>query len=82
MADKQNVCFVLAIALSVGLVVYGFMQLLQKEKASENELQVIQRQLRGFAYLMLAQLLLVLGMSLCVGLDINAFKNIVKSVRM
>jgi hypothetical protein len=81
-ADFQNFCYVVSLALAVGLVFYGFMQLLQREKPSENDVQVLQRQLRGFGYLMLAQLILVIGMAFCVGLNLDGFKQMVRSVRM
>lgn len=81
MADT-NICYIATLALSVGLVIFGFLQLLGQQKAGENELQVIQRQLRGFAFLALAQIVLVGGMALCVGLNLDSFKKMVRSVKL
>jgi len=78
----DSLCYILVLALCIGLVIYGFMQLLKKQMVGESDAQVQQRQLRGFAYLVLAQVVLVLGMALCVGLNLESVKKMVKSARM
>ena len=78
--SSQSLCFLLTLAVSLGLVIFGFIQLLQKEKASENDVQVVQRQIRGFAYLALAQVILVAGVALCGSLDLNTVRDMVRSV--
>lgn len=78
----DSLCFILVLTLCVGLVVHGFMQLLKKQGAGESDAQVTQRQLRGFAYLILAQIVLVLGMALCVGLNLDGVKKMIKAARV
>lgn len=78
MSDSGSLCYILVLAVSVALVIYGFMLLLQKQHAGENDVQVLQRQLRGIAYLMLSQLVLVLGMSLCVGMNMDSVARAVR----
>lgn len=75
MSNSGGLCYILVLAVCVGLVIFGFVQLLQKEKPSENDVQVVQRQLRGFAYLLLAQIILVLGIALCLGLNKETIKG-------
>lgn len=79
---SDSLCYILVLALCIGLVVYGFMQLLKKQMVGESDAQVQQRQLRGFAYLVLAQVVLVLGMALCVGLNLESVRKMIKSARM
>ncbi len=79
---SDSLCYILVLALCIGLVVYGFMQLLKKQMVGESDAQMQQRQLRGFAYLVLAQVVLVLGMALCVGLNLESVRKMVKSARM
>jgi len=79
MSDSA-ICYLLVAVASIGLVVYGFMQVLNKQLASENDVQVLQRQIRGFAFLMLAQIVLVLGSALCTGLGFS-FKDLSKAIR-
>ena len=70
MANKSTVqlCYLVAILVAVALVVYGFMELLKEQQPSEKtQAEVISRQIRGFALIMLAQVVLVLGAALCFG---------------
>jgi hypothetical protein len=52
---------------SAALTVLAFYHIFQQKKDSENDLNVIQRQIRGFALLMVANLVMILGMMLCAG---------------
>ena len=62
---KLNVlCYVLTLAISVALLIYGFMLLFEKQRHDENDVQVIQRQLRGLAFVILAPILVRFG-NLC-----------------
>ena len=65
----MDLCYVVILLLSAALVVYGFMLLLEKPRASENDVQAIQRQLRGFGFMLLAQVVLVLGSAFCYGMS-------------
>jgi hypothetical protein len=81
MQTSQQLCFIATLAVALGLVIYGLMQIFKKEQASENDVQVVQRQIRGFAYLILAQVVMAAGMSLCSGIDLNAVHSVIRSVR-
>lgn len=74
-------CYSLATIVSIGLLVYGFMQILGKQMPAENDSQVVQRQIRGFAFLMLAQVSLLLGMSLCSGMGFS-LGGVFKAMRL
>lgn len=80
--EESGICFLLVLVLAVALVIYGFVMLLKKQETNENDVTVLQRQLRGFGYLLLSQIVLVMGASLCIGLNLDSFKKMVKSVRM
>jgi len=67
MAEK-NLCFMLVLIVSIAFLVYGFMELMRKPVGSSDaSLATISRQLKGFAYIMLSQVILVLGGALCLG---------------
>jgi hypothetical protein len=65
------VCFLIVAIVSIGFLIYGFTQVLGKQLPSENDTQVIQRQIRGFAFLMLAQIAMIVGSAICTGLTLN-----------
>jgi hypothetical protein len=75
--SMMDLCVLLVFILSLALVVLGFRMILQKHMDNENDVQVLQRQLRGFGYLMIAQVLMVAGLALCTGLvDIFSMNKI------
>jgi len=57
------------VIVSIGFLVWGFMDLLKKQQSGENDVQVIQRQIRGFAFIMIAQVVLVVGSMICFGMS-------------
>jgi hypothetical protein len=66
--DATKVCYLITIVVSIGFIIYGFMELLKDRQHNEpTEVSVISRQIRGFAFLMLAQVILVLGAMICYG---------------
>ena len=66
MADSNtSLCYILVLVLSAAVVIYGFIQLLQRQRPGENDVQVLQRQLRGLAYLILSLVIMSIGVSLC-----------------
>ena len=77
--NSFGICNLAAVTVALGLVVYGFVLLLQDKKRDETDSEVIQRQLKGFAYLVLSQIILVMGMSLCVGMNIDTVKKMIRS---
>lgn len=62
MADSNNIILLASSIVVIGLIVYGFLQIFGREKATENDVQVIQRQIRGFACILLAQIVLAILM--------------------
>ena len=81
MSSDSALCYIVVAVVSIALVVYGFLQILGKQLPSENDTQVIQRQIRGFAWLMLAQIVLVLGGALCAGMGFS-LREITRSIKM
>jgi hypothetical protein len=79
MSDSA-VCYLVVAVVAIALLVYGFIQILGRQMASENDLQVIQRQIRGFAFVMLAPIVLGLGYTLCSG-SLN-LRNINRSLKL
>ena len=65
----NNFCYIAGLVASFLITLYGFYLVLKEKCPSENDTQVIQRQLRGFCYMMIAQVVLVLGVSLCFNSD-------------
>lgn len=62
----DNICYIILVALSLALFIYGLYLLLKgQNNHSETEVQTIQRQLRGFAFTILGQFVFIVGMSLC-----------------
>ena len=63
-------CYLLVIIVAVGFLVWGFMDLLRRRQFYEkNTSDVISRQIRGFAFIMVTQVVLVLGGIICFGLN-------------
>ena len=66
--EGAQICWFIILVLSVGFFIWGLMDLLKKQQADEPETgDVISRQIRGFAYIMISQVVLVLGGALCYG---------------
>ncbi len=65
--DEKNICFIGVLILSIAFLVYGFMDLMKKPAGREGDVGTISRQLKGFAFIMLSQVVLVLGGALCLG---------------
>lgn len=75
----SSACVTIVLVIAVVLVVYGFLQLFGREKATENDVQVVQRQIRGFACILLAQVILVLGVGFCLGED--GIQGMIRSIK-
>lgn len=80
--SQLGLCSIIAIALSIALIVKGFMEILKLQLPGETDAQVIQRQLRGFAHLLLSQIVLVLGLSLCIGLNMDSVQKAIRAARI
>lgn len=67
--NGKQLCYLLVLIISIGFLVWGFMDLLRRQQPTEKaQTDVISRQIRGFAFIMLAQVVLLLGSMICFGL--------------
>ena len=67
--DGTQLCYLLVLIISIGFLVWGFMDLLKRQQPNEkSQTDVISRQVRGFAFIMMAQVVLLLGSMICLGL--------------
>ncbi len=66
-STATSLCSLVVMVAAAALTVYAFYHIFQKKESKENDLNVIQRQIRGFALLMVANLVMLLGMMLCAG---------------
>lgn len=82
--NNTSLCYVLVLVLAAAVVIYGFIQLLQRQRPSENDVQVLQRQLRGLAYLILSMVILSIGISLCFfnGNGPDMVRDAIRSIRV
>ena len=62
-----SLCSLAVMVAAVGLFVYAYYHIFQKKQAGENDLEVIQKQIRGFALLMIANLVMIIGTMICAG---------------
>lgn len=62
-----SLCSLAVMVAAVGLFVYGYYHIFQQKRAGENDLEVIQKQIRGFALLMIANLVMIIGSMVCAG---------------
>lgn len=81
MSDNASLCYIVVAVATIGLVIFGFNKILTPQQHSENDTQVIQRQIRGFAWLMLSQIVLVLGSSMCMGMGFT-LRDVSRSLSM
>jgi len=76
------VCYLLVTALAVYYVVIGLMDLLKKKQSNEaDDTAVISRQLRGMGYLVLANVVVILGAYVCMGSPRGLGASITKLLR-
>ena len=65
MGDLWSLCYLASLIVGIVLGVWGFMDMLKKQSAGESNTDVIQRQIRGIGFLLLAQVAVTIGMLLC-----------------
>lgn len=78
MMQNISLCALLVVGTAITLVVIAFYQIFQRKTGNENDLQVIQRQLRSFALLMVANLTLIGGLMFCGGTLIPQLMNLIR----
>lgn len=59
------VCFVVAAIIAIGLIIWGFIEIFKAQQVGESDVQVLQRQLKGFAFLILASIVWVALGAIC-----------------
>lgn len=59
-----SLCAIVTLVISLALMVYGFNLILRKPK-SQTDLREISEQIKGFAFLIIAQLIFMVGMAIC-----------------
>lgn len=74
-----SLCSLVIMVASAALTVLAFYHIFQQKKTSEGDLNVIQRQLRGFALLMVSNLVMILGMMLCAGSLIPYISDMIRN---
>jgi len=83
--NNTQLCYLLVLVIAIGFLVWGFMDLLRRQQPSEKgTVDVISRQVRGFAFIMLAQVAILLGAALCFGFSggLDQLGKMVKGVRL
>lgn len=58
-------CSYVMTIIALILVVYAFYSIFRAKNTTENDLNVIQRQIRGFALLIVSNVVLLTGLNLC-----------------
>ena len=74
----SSLCSIIVMIISVILTIMAFFHIFQGQKTGESELNVIQRQLRGFALLIVANFVMMLGMVVCAGSLLPNFKTLIE----
>jgi uncharacterized BrkB/YihY/UPF0761 family membrane protein len=67
MAFNMSACYLIVVVIAALLGVFGLWNILKKDHKDENQINGVQRQIRGFGILIVAQLVLLIGISLCFG---------------
>lgn len=63
-------CSSAVLLAAAAVAIYAFMVIFGQKKSDENDLEVLQRQLKGFALLMVSSIVLSIGSSVCEGANI------------
>jgi len=71
-------CYLLTLIIGVIFAIWGFFDILKEKQKHESDMNVLQRQLRGFGFLVLSQVVLVIGVSACLGIGGGARKMLGK----
>ena len=58
-------CYFIIVLIVLALVIFGLWELMSKKKSNESDADVQFRQLRAFGYLIISQIVLIVGGALC-----------------
>lgn len=64
MADN-NMCYLVVLLVAAALAVYGLAGIVDRRRPNEDGMAQANRQLSGFGWMILAQIVLVFGAALC-----------------
>lgn len=74
-----SLCSLVVVGLSIIAIVCAFVYLFKVKQPAENDLNVIQRQIRGFALLILSQVIFIVGSLVCAGNLGSTFRQLIAS---
>jgi len=77
-SSSMSMCSLAVMVLSLALLVYAYYHIFQQKQSGESDLEVIQRQIRGFALLLVSNLVMLVGMALCAGSLLPALSHLLK----
>ena len=78
--ENTQLCYLLILIIAICFLIWGFMDLLKKKQPYEKtQTDVISRQIRGFALIMVSQIVLLLGSAICYGF-MGGFKGVGKMI--
>ena len=62
-----SLCAIVTLIISLALMVYGFKLILEKRKMAGGKVDMynVSEQIKGFAFLIIAQLVFMVGMAIC-----------------
>lgn len=81
-SNGVQICTLVVIGAAVILAIYGFMEIFKSKQSGESSTtDTISRQIRGFGFLLLSQVVLVIGAMVCMGFS-GDLDKLVKSVKM
>lgn len=63
----DSVCYIIVLALTLAIIVYGLWLMLKKKCHNETDSDVYQRWMRGFAFTMVGELVFIIGAAFCFG---------------
>ena len=61
----MDLCFLVVLIVSIAVLAFGLMDALKKRQSNESNDATLQRQLRGFAMIVLANVIFVIGAGVC-----------------
>jgi hypothetical protein len=67
MFNNISLCSLVVMILSVAILVYAFYFIFLQKQNNENDINVIQRQIRGFALITVSNLVMIIGTIVCAG---------------
>lgn len=64
-SNAGRICEIVIVVISIMLLVYGFQAIMQEKPKSWEDGTMMTNQIRGFGYLLLSQIAVVVGLFVC-----------------